>query len=232
MGYPKHHLLAFGGPFGEDEQWSCSLRMTSATIAAAPDALVDATADDQVDQFAANVQQFMIDAGGFWMKPARLGYVKVNGIGSDGKYIGSETHQKIWDVPWSRTDTNSTGPFQISTAITLRTDSRRGLASHGRFFVPTAVPTIDQNGYVTGSFQNIWATAAVNLIKALNNDVGPDAPGTPDVCVVSRGKNLGNNNWGEGKWNRVTSVEVGNVLDTQRRRRRSLREVRYAQVLA
>lgn len=225
MAYPKHFLLAFGGKLGEEEQWSCSLRMTSASTVILGDNLADTFAASAVEQVASKVQDFIIAAGGFWLKPAHLGYVKFNAIGPDGRYIGSETHQKLWNPEWQRSDTNTTGPFQISTAISLQTDNRRGLAAHGRFFVPTAVPVIDQEGYTNAQFQTSWINASVSFINSLNNWEGPDPDGAPDVCLVSRGKALAGGQYGEGKWARVTGVAVGNVLDTQRRRRKSLREV-------
>nr|CRY96561.1 hypothetical protein [uncultured prokaryote] len=223
MGYPKHCLLVFGGSMGDEEAWSCSLRMTSASMAILPDGLLDGFAASAYEEVAEKVQSYITGLAGNWHLSARLGFVKFNGIGPDGKYVG-DTHQVIRDPEFVSSNTSSRGPFQLTMAVSLATQFKRGLAAHGRWYLPAPPFSVNPAGYIANSVAMEYAVATKNFIDSLNDWQGTDPSGAPDVSVVSRGKKLGNNSWGEGRWSRVTEVRVGNVMDTQQSRRRSLVE--------
>jgi hypothetical protein len=224
MAYPKHLLMVFGGPMGSKEQWTCSLRLTSSTVSVLPDLILDQLADDYVDFGSNLVVEYLNNLGGRWHESARLGFVKVNGIGPEGLYVGDQTREKRWDTPIAVGQSSSRGPFQLSMAITLGTAKARGLASHGRFYLPAPPLVVDAEGYLDQTTQLFYANQTALFIDSLNNYTGPDAPGQPDVSVVSRGRRTGPKSWSEGTFERVTQIRVGNVMDTQQSRRRSLQE--------
>jgi hypothetical protein len=100
--------------------------------------------------------------------------------------------------------------------VTLRTGNQRGLARTGRIYlpVPHLAPDVE-TGHLSPSQTASAATWAGGLISALNA-----APGVGDVVVCSA--------VGTGAIRRVTSVDVGSVIDTMRSRRGALKEARSA----
>lgn len=224
MGYPKHLLVAFGGPLGSKESWSCSLRMTSSTFSVLPDAALDEYAENNAQTVHDKVFAYLQSLGGKWNAAANLGFVKVNGINSDGHYIG-DTHGVINDQPEIvAPGSNNFGAFQLSMVMTLLTERTRGLGTHGRFYLPAPYLTVDKEGLLNPTTAASYASLTSDFITQLNNWPGSDVPGAPNVCVVSRGKKLGPKTWGEGTFGTVNRVAVGTVMDTQQSRRRSLLE--------
>lgn len=224
MGYPKHFLVAFGGTMGSAESWSCSIRMTSSTMSVAPDAVLNEYAANNVQVVHDKVLEYLNALGGKWHESARLGFVKFNGINEAGHYTSNTTSEVQHSTPIVVGQSSSRGPFQLSMAISLGTANTRGLASRGRFFLPAPPFVVDIDGYLAQDTCLAYANATALFIDSLNDWPNTDIPGAPDVSVVSRGKKLGSNQWGEGTFARVTQVRVGNVMDTQQSRRRSLDE--------
>lgn len=107
-------------------------------------------------------------------------------------------------------------PFQVAMGVSLRTGNR-GISKRGRFYLP--VPGVGVNagdGLLTaGTVQDISDTTAT-LLTNVNTKIRAAHPGSSDyaVCVASS----------KGYNTVVTAVNVGRVLDTQRRRRNALPE--------
>lgn len=112
------------------------------------------------------------------------------------------------------------GPAQTSAVISLRTDAP-GASGRGRLYwpalgLPPMASTLrmnpaDQNGLVTGAVTYLRAVQ-----DALKAGISPaPAATTFDLAVFSRTK---------GTHNLVNRIMVGDVFDTQRRRRDALRE--------
>lgn len=144
----------------------------------------------------------------------RLNSVKVAPVDEDGRYIenlDSVIHD--WNTPLRGTG-NNVHPPQVSVVASLTTGTRRGNATHGRMYLPlTAVP-VDSNEF-TISVSNRQAIA--NAVKGLLNDsIGAIADVTLDPVVMS--------NIGSGTTRTITTVAVGSILDTQRRRRNRFTE--------
>lgn len=110
-------------------------------------------------------------------------------------------------------------PPQISLVASLRATAVHGLATHGRMYLPGVASAIDiTTGKLPSSQQGTLATAFQTFIKGLNTD----APVGDQVALCSKGRTLPTVLAGVTQL--VTHIEVGDVFDTQRRRRNGLSE--------
>lgn len=109
-------------------------------------------------------------------------------------------------------------PPEVSSAVSLRTPviGRRG---RGRIYVPGVASTAnDTHGFMTSSWQSNLASRAYDLMHALS--INPVGPTSTHVRPIITGK----------PWTHygvVVEVDIGNVFDSQRRRRRQLTESRF-----
>lgn len=110
-------------------------------------------------------------------------------------------------------------PAQISLAATLTSDEPRGLASKGRMFLPGIAIMPDTTGHIPSGDVSVIADTVDTFFTALRSDA--DLPGQP-ILASNAGTDsvltVGRNRY-------ITGIRVGNVFDTQRRRRNSLAEV-------
>lgn len=141
---------------------------------------------------------------------ARLQTIKMNQIGTDGRYLQQETvrHDYVPDVP----GTGSGFPApQVALAISLDTALRRGRAARGRFYMPVPTSAIDSAGRISSGAAQAHAAAATTMLNAVAGSlVGWRVGVVSDIGV--------------GAQEPVTNVRVGRVLDTIRSRRRSIPE--------
>ena len=124
---------------------------------------------------------------------------------------------------------------QITLAATLTSDNQRGLASKGRMYLPGVNSGIDgATGKLGATFTNTLNTGFKTFLDAVNADT--DIPGA--VIIASKGhktNTLDTNGHPvyEGGINAfVTGCRIGDVYDTQRRRRNGLSETYNTKVLA
>lgn len=112
------------------------------------------------------------------------------------------------------TSTAESLPFQCATAVSLRTifATRSG---RGRFYLPPLAVSVMLNGRVTTAVQNVLADGVSLMMLTLQSS------GLTPV-VYSRVARAAVT---------ITSIDVGNVIDTQRRRRNKLIEVREVRPL-
>lgn len=200
----QHWYLQWGGKLPGSEQWSCGLRL-------APESGVTPTNDPAMLAAAVTaVQAFHTSADAKVGSVAKLSFVKLNLIGVDGRYVEDVTMETpIADVAGGGA---STMPNQVALAISLVTGFSRGPAHRGRFYIPVpAVPVEATTGLIAAATATTIKGAAQTFVDALN------AIPNSYVAVMSR-------KFGSPAVRPVTGVEVGRVLDTQRRRRRSLAE--------
>ena len=195
--------LDFGGPLYADI-WQCTLHMEGAGMP---------TADAALDDLVKDLSTWMVDSKS--ASAASLAWVKFNEIDPVSRRYKSatETHERILTTP-VRGSVEGNGMPQQTLCISLLTGAKRGLASRGRFYPPATVLSLSSDGTVSKTGVNLVATAARTLITNLNNWPGTDTPIGGQVVVLG----------GNGTTRPVTAVSVGNVMDTQRRRRNKLRE--------
>lgn len=144
-----------------------------------------------------------------------LSWIKLSLIGEDGLVIGEPKYYDF-TTPVTGTTTIATPP-QDSIVVTLTTDQARGLAHKGRIYLPSGFADVQ------GADGRILATTVTSIANRFNtmfsaiNDYCFSTIGQYSVGVAS--------SVGAGAFNVVTGVSVGNLIDTQRRRRNRLTEV-------
>ena len=197
------YRLDFGGPLYADI-WQCTLHMEGAGMP---------TADAALDDLVTDLSTWMAASNS--ASSAALGWVKFNEIDPVSRRYKSatETYERILTTPVKgRVEGN--GMPQQTLCISLLTGAKRGLASRGRFYPPATIASLGADGTVNPNAVEATAQAARTLINSLNNWPGTDTPFNGQVVVLG----------GNGTTRNVTAVSVGNVMDTQRRRRNKLRE--------
>nr|CRY96819.1 hypothetical protein [uncultured prokaryote] len=212
---PFLRLVAIGSIYGAEE-FSFSMSLVSNVDGAqAPDEVPQGV----IDAFTAFWAT--VDSGaGLISSDARLETLKLNEIGTNGRYTSQTT--VLYDYPSPIAGASGlTPPAQVALAISLVTPIRRGRAARGRFYLPLpGFPVLGSGGGVTtpGAFSAGHQVAAANAAAALLNDIN-DAVDGYAVGVTS--------DIGLGTQQIVTDVRVGQIYDTIRSRRNKLPENYY-----
>ncbi len=143
--------------------------------------------------------------------------VKLSQLGTDGKTIPEDTIFSTWATPINGTLTTTLFPPQITLAATLASSLPRGLGAKGRMYLPGICHPLISGGIISTTNQTNIGTNLATFFNAVNTA----APVGSRVILASEGHKKTNT----GALNKnVTSVKVGNVYDTQRRRRNGIRE--------
>lgn len=217
MTYPTHYLLSWGGTLcSGGEIWSNNLRLTNPQGAILPDV---SDYGERLDDVEAALRTLAGKSEARWMSTTKCTWIKFNKIGPNGHYLDEEnSHTKFVESnpigggvggPWM--------PPQCAVVLTLHTAAERGRASRGRIFIPQPGVSVNPDGHFDATQAQGMATAYAQLISDIN-----DGPGLTvadlNVSVVS--------GVGDAVHHQVTRVSVGDVVDTQRRRRSALKEAR------
>jgi len=201
-----HYYLQWGGKLPGNEQWSCGMRLR-ATVGAAN----DAEAGLMLPFLAGHVESFHTRPASLIYPNAKLSFVKLNAIGTDGHYISAGTREQAFaDI--SGGSVGVVHPNQVALVASLETGFSRGPAHRGRFYIPMPTSVVESSGLISVVDATNVAGSVKDLIDAINVSAT-----NAEVAVFSRKLGTPGNR-------RVTGVKVGLVMDTQRRRRRSLIE--------
>lgn len=147
-------------------------------------------------------------------------YMKLAYVGTDGLQLGEPV---VWLTNTPGGGATSYVP-QVSTVITLDSGKWRDPGKYSRYYLPAAAPG-SGNYKLTSLMTQAIATAQGNFIGALNDAVvapyenvpaGGDYVYDAQVSAVSSA--------GTGQDNTIQTVRVGDIYDTQRRRRNALTE--------
>lgn len=131
--------------------------------------------------------------------------VVVDELDASGKNVAQATHT----LNHAGTSADEELPPQNSMACSTRT-ALPTRAGRGRFFLPPYAVTTVASARATGLTRTRTATACQGFIQHLSDNAFP-------AVVYHRGFNTGD---------LITSIDVGDVFDTQRRRRNALTETR------
>lgn len=215
MTYVEHIRLVARGSLGAAgaarEHWSCGLNFIpegGIPTVSWPE-LLETYANDAFDDWAG----FITDTGSRVYNAVSLDEVRGYRIHTDGKAhddVGISTRTPVRSV----LSPTKAHPYQVSLCVTL--DAGRPKAGRfGRIYLPPMAYDIDANeGTVaTSDFNAIW-TATQSLLTNLSNIPGVDASWQLAVAGQTGG----------GTLRPVTSIRLGHVPDTVRRRRRQLVE--------
>jgi len=139
--------------------------------------------------------------------------------------IDATGHTVLDEVKYSYPTTNTYGaatgnthPPQCSLVVTLQSDRPRGKASKGRMYLPGYSGSIGTNGKVDGAV----ASGIANNLKTFFDSFASDAD-VPDQLILAA-KGTGPVPALTAQNDYVETIKVGDVVDTQRRRRNGLVE--------
>jgi hypothetical protein len=204
--------ISWGGSFdGEEEIWSNNLNF-SELGSQDPDA-ADVLSRVNTEVSAA-IQAFHTNVDVGISNRCRLEWIKYAIIGSDFKYIGDAA---VYDFP-TPINGGSTGSIetQRSLAVSFKTAVTRGPSSNGRFYIPAYRLGVGTNGRVTTTDQEDLLAAAITFVDDLNFAV--HGAGYPAHLSVVSQVNGGSFSW-------VEKVRIGDVIDSQRRRKNKMKEI-------
>lgn len=222
MAFKEEFLyLSFGGRIETtDDEWVCGINLgldkggilpSTATITQVLDKYYEKMKDTMPTLFTNYIKNTRMSVP----SAAKLEYIKLAAKGKDGKYVTDPKYWEIIDVSGSQT-----GAFfpQIACAITLSSDKRRDPGKNQRFYLPNGTNQIGGVAKVGSPTEKAQITA--NLISALNQRITfPNSSFRVQPAAVTKAET------GNEGYLPITKVRVGNVFDTQRRRRNAIPEV-------
>lgn len=206
MAYNVSHrkVTISGALWGGVERWSIGFRV--ATPATQP-------TQAEVNALEAPVRAWFTSTSTFIANVHNVDEIKLAPIGTDGKYpVGMDS---VVCVPATAINGGGSGGStwpQNAFVVSLTTNVPRGRAHIGRIYLPPLRATLVPSG-------GIMATADVDSILAQTKIML-----NAFIALSGVGHALVMSNIGAGDNNQVTGLRGGLVMDTQRRRRRSIAE--------
>lgn len=202
-----HLYLQWGGTLPGNETWSCGLRLSQINTGPWPD--TDAAA--MLPAAATALEAFHSRAASMINNFCYLTYVKLNPINVSGHYDLPTTNEQIVTPLPGGSGTNLY-PNQVALVASLVTAVSRGPAHQGRIYLPLPTASLGTDGEIQAGDRDTIKGSLNTLLTNLNALRSNYA-----VAVHSRKA-------GAPAQRVVTGWRVGRVLDTQRRRRKSLVE--------
>lgn len=207
-------LTAFGSSYTGTEEWSTGFYF----------GLADADTPDptqaSADAFLARWQTFFTTATtGIWSgcKTEGVRIAKLNK--DDGKVLPAYNFYAYPGTPFAGGNAGGPLPAQTSLVASLLARPNAGLGAKGRMYLPCINYPVNADGTISPTEQGNIATNLQTMFNALNDEA--DVPG--ELINASRGRLL--QLLGDMPVNRyVQDIKIGNVYDTQRRRRNQLNE--------
>lgn len=211
----RHFKVTLEGTNATDQDiWTTGWRIAP-SLASEPIVNYPAMANTLLESVTGAAETFWTAIRNRVAQGTRLNSVKVAPVDEDGRYIDNmDSVIYDWETPLVGSAGSSTHPPQVSVVASLTTGTRRGNATHGRMYLPlTAVPISPQEFTIATSVRQEIANAVVGL---LDDSLGAIADVSLDPVVMS--------NIGSGTTRTITTVAVGSIPDTQRRRRNRFTE--------
>jgi len=202
---------------GTDEIADTSINYTRANPAWAGAAATLAELTDTVfnEMGLALYTNILQSTGGRWADYSKLTGLKAAAIGVDGSYVAEPKSIEFGSV-WNG---NTIGnPAQVTTCISMRSGFTLGGGNHGRMYVPHFyMSQLTASPYTDGGQANTLANGAATCIESWTESINTVSTAPLYPAIMSQA--------GAGTAKEITEVRVGNVSDTQRRRRNALNEV-------
>lgn len=211
----KHFRVTLEGTNASDEDiWTTGWRIAPSP-ASEPIINYPAMANTLLDSVVAALPAFWTALRPSIANGTELRSVKVAPVDRDGRYIDNmDSVIHDLETPLSGGNGTAAHPPQVSVVASLTTGTRRGNATHGRMYLP--LTGVKVNGTTFTIATNDRQTIA-NAVKGLLNDsLGTIADASLDPVVMS--------NIGSGTTRTITTIAVGSIPDTQRRRRNRFTE--------
>lgn len=208
-----------GTMFGGAEEWSTGFFLGFDSS--------DSTAPTQqgADDILAAWTTFFSASGSLISNRYATTQVKLSSLNTAGDTLADETKYAYPATALVGATTSTTLPPQCSLVVTLKSTIAHGRGSKGRMYLPGISVIIGTDGKVASTSVGTIATNLQSFFNLMGNDA--DLPGR--LILASKAPNI----LGVGAFNQnVTSIAVGDVIDTQRRRRNGLSEVYTTKALS
>lgn len=201
-----------GISYGGEEEWTTGFFMGNAGA--------DANAPSQavVDAMGPLWNTFFTSAANKFGNNFQTTEIKIAQLDVDGHTVADSPKYYTYPAPITGGWNGSGFPPQIALVGTLVGVSPRGLASKGRMFLPGINASLDANGRISASDRLAICTGLRVFLRGVVDIAGEDnvpilaSKGRPGIIPTP------------GVSHEIISVRVGNVYDTQRRRRNALVE--------
>lgn len=204
-----HTRITASGQMPGGENWSSSFAVTVAGAAAAPVDLPGLSTD------AAARWRTWITTGAAYAGPCSLLDVTCSNIDQNGII---EAQAQAAPATAGAGPGGQVLPNQIAAVVTLQTETP-GPRGRGRMFLPALATPIAAGGRITTTVRDGMLSAAFTLIKGIADDLAlRTTAGSVRVVVSSKPLLLAPTN------RDVIRLRMGDVLDTQRRRRDKMPE--------
>lgn len=211
--------LTWGGTIGEagDETWQCGVHLALNPSLDGPGlptvAELESLMTDTLDDFHVDP----VNRIGSFVK---LAFVKAASLDPDGHYTANPVIYELDTIVSGPADPCRGGP-QLAACVTLWSGQTLGKANYGRFYYPGWEAQIQAgSGRVVANDQANFANSAIQLVTDINTWAASALSSTARVRIMSK--------LGGGTTKRAAIVRVGDVKDTQQRRRRQIDEIYLA----
>lgn len=199
-----HSLIVASGSMPGGEVWACGLRTDVPT----PDQGAQTVVDSCYDAWATLVGS----ATALFSTGVSLERVQLRRIGTDGKTTSLfEAANKQTAVGIGTVKL----PPQCAVVLSLMT-AKAGRSGKGRIYLPLLGTNIGPDGRIASGGTGGVAGPGARLLTDINSALAANQSGIPRVAVQSQAAGGGSSE--------VLAVRVGDVVDTQRRRRDALVE--------
>lgn len=208
--YAKDHFLfTFGGSSAGGDIWQCGVRFATDSSTAPTWPVGGFVMQALYDPVKTAFQASYISSG------ASLDWVKIALLGKDGHY--KTEPQDLHLAPWpGQIGTLASGP-QDSVCVSLWSGSTLGKGNHGRFYLPWNGCNVDRGtGRLASTLIPNIVAAWKTALRAIETSINNSGPGSSTVKLYILGP--------QGSAKAVSHIRVGDVMDTQRRRRNALHE--------
>lgn len=168
---------------------------------------------DLLEDISARVATLMGSSVISWADYSRFIAVKGVAIAVNGEYADEAT---LYTRPTAASGSSSSVSPAETICVSLRSGQSLGKGNYGRMYLPhTRLPLTTGSPYGDSTAQSTFATAAQTFVQGVNDDAqAVDAQVAMKIMSQAQGTPA----------KTVDQVAVGRVIDTQRRRRRSLTE--------
>jgi hypothetical protein len=203
--------IVFRGVFATSpEQWSFSTKWNS-DISGTPDPHPD---DIHADGVLAALNGLLGNSS--FSAGVKCTEWRAYDIGTDGNMVGEPRQELMIPGSEPQGSSGSKHPSQVSLCVTTVGDSR-GPGRFGRFYLPGPAAAVQADWRISEADCETYLTLAVDFVKAVSNaiDIPLSAGSVPLTNISAKGT---------GAKQTVHVLQVGRVLDTQRRRRNKLLE--------
>lgn len=210
-----------GTMFGGNEQWSTGFFIGEEGADAADP--TQQTADAIRDAWAA----FFVHAQSGISAAYRFTQCKVAKLDDNGQTIDGKVFYSYPAGTVAGVSQSGPLPAQCSLVVTLLSDRPRGKASKGRMYLPGIAISPEQ---ATGKINSVYVGQIADRLKIFYDALAShvDIPGE----LILAAKSSGPLNVIPAQNDYVETIKVGDVIDTQRRRRNGLNETYTSRVLA